>query len=130
MNKVIHFEIPVDDMGVAQKFYGEVFGWQIHTSEMPGGASYTSALSTAVGENQVPLEPGAINGALIERDDKLKSPLLTMDVESIEDAISKVEAAGGKVVAGKQTIPGMGEYAYVTDPAGNVVGLWHDLAQG
>ena len=30
MNKVVHFEIPVDDVKRAQKFYGEVFGKTPH----------------------------------------------------------------------------------------------------
>jgi len=30
MNKVSHFEIPYDDQGRAQKFYQDVFGWQIN----------------------------------------------------------------------------------------------------
>ena len=30
MNKVVHFEIPFDDQARAQKFYQEVFGWQIN----------------------------------------------------------------------------------------------------
>jgi len=29
MNKVVHFEIPYDNQSRAQKFYQEVFGWQI-----------------------------------------------------------------------------------------------------
>jgi len=28
MDKVVHFEIPVDDLGHAQKFYKSVFGGQ------------------------------------------------------------------------------------------------------
>ncbi len=30
MNKVSHFEIPYDDQERAQKFYQDVFGWQIN----------------------------------------------------------------------------------------------------
>ncbi|MCH8324926.1 MAG: VOC family protein, partial [Thaumarchaeota archaeon] len=30
MNKVTHFEIPFDDQARAQKFYSDVFGWQIN----------------------------------------------------------------------------------------------------
>lgn len=127
MNGVVHFEIPVDNVEAAQEFYNGVFGWHISTSQMPSGEPYTSVITTKTGEDMTPLAPGAINGGLVLRDDKLKTPLITVDVESIDEAISKVEAAGGKVVAGKQTIPGMGEYAYVTDPSGNVVGLWHNL---
>lgn len=29
MDKVVHFEIPADDMDRAQKFYKTVFGWHI-----------------------------------------------------------------------------------------------------
>ena len=33
MGKVVHFEIPADDLPRAKKFYSTVFGWS--TSEMP-----------------------------------------------------------------------------------------------
>lgn len=31
MGKVVHFEIHVNDMEQAKKFYGEVFGWTFET---------------------------------------------------------------------------------------------------
>jgi uncharacterized protein len=128
MNSVVHFEIPVDDLQAAKQFYNEAFGWQLSTSDMPGGGSYTGAITTETDDStQIPKKAGAINGALIQRDEQLKVPVVTVDVESIDDAVQKVEAAGGRVLAPKQVIEGMGEYAYVTDPSGNVVGLWHDL---
>ena len=37
-----------------------------------------------------------------------------------------IEAAGGKVVTPKVEMMGMGYYAYIADPDGNVVGLWED----
>ena len=30
MNRVVHFEIPADDLERAKKFYGENFGWKLH----------------------------------------------------------------------------------------------------
>lgn len=33
MDKVMHFEIPVDDMKRAQNFYKSIFGW--HVESMP-----------------------------------------------------------------------------------------------
>lgn len=30
MNKAVYFEIPHDDQSRAQKFYEDVFGWQIN----------------------------------------------------------------------------------------------------
>ncbi len=29
MDKVVHFEIPADDLARAQKFYQSVFGWKM-----------------------------------------------------------------------------------------------------
>ena len=71
-------------------------------------------------------EPGAINGAIVERTAQITAPVITVNVESIDDCVEKVTAAGGAVVAGKQQIPGMGAYAYVTDVSNNVVGLWEN----
>ena len=31
MGRLLHFEIHVDDMDRAKKFYGEVFGWTLKT---------------------------------------------------------------------------------------------------
>jgi len=31
MDKVVHFEIPADDVDRAKDFYGSVFGWQLQT---------------------------------------------------------------------------------------------------
>lgn len=97
MDSIVHFEIPVDDMGKAKSFYSDVFGWQIRDDTMPGGDTYTSAITTETGEDFAPKKPGAINGALIERDDKLKVPIVTVGVASIEESIKKVEAAGAKL---------------------------------
>lgn len=33
MSRLIHFEIHVDDMERAKKFYGEVFGWTFERLE-------------------------------------------------------------------------------------------------
>jgi uncharacterized protein len=125
MDSIVHFEIPVDNTDEAKKFYEQAFGWQIRQDKMPDGSTYTSAVTTET-ENSMPKKPGAINGAIIERDDTLKVPLVTVGVDSIDESIKKVEAAGGKVVVPKAEVPNIGEYAYVADPAGNIVGLWHD----
>jgi predicted enzyme related to lactoylglutathione lyase len=128
MDGVAHFEIAVDDKEKAKEFYGSAFGWQIMDMpmQMDGGTgSYTVAMTTEVDpQTQMPTTPGAINGAIIERTDQIKAPVITINVGSIDDALDKVTAAGGSVVQGKQEITGMGAYAYVTDVSGNVIGLW------
>jgi uncharacterized protein len=126
MRKVVHFEIPVDDLDRAKDFYGSVFEWQLQTMPMPGG-DYTVVMTTPVDEQtQMPTEPGAINGGMMQRDERTPSPVLTIDVEAIDDALKQVEARGGTTVTPRTPIPGMGAFAYFKDPEGNVLGLWEN----
>jgi predicted enzyme related to lactoylglutathione lyase len=124
MRKVVHFEIPADDLDRAKNFYGSVFGWKLETMSMPGG-EYTIVMTTPVDEQtQLPSEPGAINGGMMQRDERTPSPVLTIDVEGIDDALKEIEAVGGTTVTPRTEIPGMGAFAYFKDPEGNVLGLW------
>jgi uncharacterized protein len=121
MDKVVHFEIPTDDLSRAKEFYGSVFGWDLQTMEE---MDYTIARTTSVDEQQMPTEPGAINGGMMKRSAETPSPVLTIGVESVDDSLKQVEGAGGNVVRPKTDIPGMGSFAYVKDTEGNVIGLW------
>jgi predicted enzyme related to lactoylglutathione lyase len=123
MRSVVHFEIPADDVARAKEFYSSIFGWQLQ--DMPE-MDYTIVRTTAVDENQMPTSPGAINGGLMRRSQETPTPVLTIDVESVDQALEQVEAAGGKVVRGRTEIPGMGAFAYFTDPEGNTLGLWEN----
>lgn len=60
MGRLIHFEIHVDDMERAKKFYGEVFGWSFQDWSEYAGMPYYGAVT---GSDE---EPG-INGALMRR---------------------------------------------------------------
>jgi predicted enzyme related to lactoylglutathione lyase len=121
MNKVVHFEIPFDNKARAMKFYSETFGWEL--MDMPE-MNYVVARTSAVDDRQMPKEPGAINGGLFQRPTEAPTPALYLDVPSIDAALKKVQAAGGKVVTPNTPIPGMGAYARVTDSEGNVIGLY------
>ena len=124
MSKVVHFEIPADDLDRAKNFYGSIFGWELQTVPMDGG-EYTSVKTTDVDEQtQLPTEPGAINGGMFQRAEQLTSPVITIDVDGIDDALKKIEAEGGSTVTPRTAIPGMGAFAYFKDPEGNVLGLW------
>jgi predicted enzyme related to lactoylglutathione lyase len=124
MSKVVHFEIPADDLDRAKSFYGSVFGWELQTVPMNEG-EYTSVRTTDVNEQtQLPTEPGAINGGMMQRDERVSSPVITIDVDGIDDALKQIEAEGGSTVTPRTAIPGMGAFAYFKDPEGNVLGLW------
>ena len=124
MNKVVHFEIPFDDQARAQKFYSEVFGWNI--TKFPE-MDYYLATTTPSDENMKPKEPGAINGGLLKKDPTGPHPVIVIDVESVDDHISKIEAAGGKTVMQKMQVGDFGLYARVADTEGNVIGIWQTL---
>ena len=126
MDPVVHFELPVNDLARAKAFYGGVFGWHLMEHPMPDGSVYVGAVTTPVDEqSRMPLKPGAINGGVMVRNDRIKSPVFAISVPSIDDRVRQVEAAGGKLVQAKVDLQ-IGFYAYVSDPDGNIVGLWED----
>jgi uncharacterized protein len=124
MRKVVHFEIPAADLDRAKKFYGSVFDWQLQSMDM-GGSEYTMVITTPLDQrSQLPTEPGSINGGMVLRDERIPAPVITVDVESIDDALAEIGAGGGSTVIPRTAIPGMGAFAYFSDPEGNVLGLW------
>lgn len=86
---------------------------------------YTIVGTGPVSEDGMPTEPGFINGGMTQRGD-LTSPVVVIDVESIDDSLKQIESLGGKTVAGKSAVAEMGFAAYFTDPEGNVIGLWEN----
>jgi uncharacterized protein len=128
MNKVVHFEIPTEDHPRAKQFYGEVFGWQLQ--DMPVGTDvYTMAITSPVDEQFMHRESGAINGGMFKRNPELPvtSPVITIGVDSIDDHVPRIEAAGGSLVVPKGEVPEMGYYAYFKDTEGNLMGLWETM---
>lgn len=115
MPKIIHFEIPADNMDRAQKFYTGVFGWKIQKWANP---QVDYRLVTAGDEK----EPG-INGAIKTRDDD-KCVIDTIDVPDVDEYIEKIKKAGGKMLTPKMPIPGVGYMAYFQDTEGNKLGIY------
>ncbi len=127
MNKVMHFEIPFDDQERAQKFYQDVFGWQINKF---ADMDYYIATTCKTDPNtMMPTEPGAINGGLLKKDPTGEHPLIVIDVPSVDEHIKKIESAGGKVVMPMMKIGDFGLYARVADTEGNVIGIWQLLKE-
>ncbi|UZX04224.1 VOC family protein [Arthrobacter sp. CDRTa11] len=124
MGGVVHFEIPADDQERARNFYTQAFGWKI--DPMPE-LNYNIVSTTPTDETGRPNEPGAINGGLMAREGDLKTPVITVDVEDINATLKTVEQLGGSVVTPKDTVPGMGYFAYFKDSEGNIMGLWENL---
>ena len=114
MKRPVHFEILAEDPKTLAGFYEAVFGWEI--ADWAGGdQSYWLATTGP------DTEPG-INGGFMGR--ALDQPVInTLEVESLEDAMSKIEGAGGKIVHGPNDVPGVGIHAYCADPEGILFGV-------
>jgi predicted enzyme related to lactoylglutathione lyase len=123
MDKVVHFEVPFDDGERATTFYREAFGWQLNS--MPQ-MQYTLVSTTTTDEQGRPSEPGAINGGMLARQGPITAPIITIGVENLDDALSRIEKLGGKVAIGRQTVGDMGYSAYFHDTEGNLIGLWQN----
>ncbi len=128
MDKVQHFEIPVDDIVRAKAFYENAFGWGTMDFPMPG-MQYVGVRTGPVDEKNVWQEAGFINGGMFKRNPQfpLQGPTVAVTVEDIDTALAQVKVSGGKVIMEKTQIADMGLYAYIKDTEGNTVGVWQNL---
>ncbi len=123
MDKVVHFEIPADDLARAQKFYKNLFGWSFN--EVPD-MNYYMVNTVAVDKNNMPEEPGAINGGMMKRNFPQESPVIVVNVSSIDEYLKKAMSLGGKVVLPKMDIGQFGFYARISDTESNIIGIWQN----
>jgi uncharacterized protein len=120
--KVVHFELPADNLERAKNFYKQAFGWGFE--QMPGMEYHMVSTVEIDQKTRMPKEPGAINGGMTKRNNEVKNPVITIDVQDIDAALKNVEKLGGKTVQKKQPVADMGFTAYFKDTEGNIVGLW------
>jgi predicted enzyme related to lactoylglutathione lyase len=122
MNRIVHFEIHAKDQDKLQKFYQDVFGWDIKDmgKEFGGYRLVTTGPDT---------EPG-INGGMNPRQGEspkdgapVNAFVCTIQVPNIDETLAKIEKAGGTVATEKMDVPGVGTLAYRKDPDGNLFGV-------
>ena len=119
--RVVHFEIPYDDGDRARTFYAEAFGWAIN--EIPE-LHYSIVQTGPTKDDGFPTETGYIGGGMLKRESPTDRPVITVDVEDIDQALAKIEELGGMTVLGRQDVGEMGWAAYFRDVEGNLMGLW------
>jgi uncharacterized protein len=113
MTRVVHFEIPADNPERAAAFYKKAFGWKIE--KWPGPMDYWMV-------NTGPDGAPGINGGLLKKGD-VSTTTNTVGVESVDNAITAVTNAGGKLIMPKTPIPTVGYFAYCQDTEGNLFGV-------
>ena len=103
----------------------KVFSWGFQ--DMPE-MDYLIARTVRVDEKFMPKEVGAINGGMYKRDkNSAKSPVLVIEVSSVDNYIKKIEKAGGKITRSKVKVGNMGLYAQFQDTEGNILGIWETI---
>ena len=111
-NTINWLEFQSTNLGQTQDFFGKVFGWTFQ----PMDETYIT-FNTGGPEGSVSGGFGTANIA--------QPALAYVSVESIEDTIAKIEAAGGKGLMPKVPLPeGMGFISQFKDPHGGIWGLW------
>ena len=127
MDPVIHFEMPAEDTERIQKFYENAFGWQT-TPLGPEAGDFVLAFTIETDEEtRMPKKRGAINGGFYKKTEPDQRTRLTILVEDIQEAMKKVESAGGTLVGEVQEMPGVGLFASFTDTEGNLLTLNQDF---
>jgi len=116
------FEIYTSDFQRARKFYTEVF--QCELTDIPVDNERHPDMQYAT----FPGEPGNNNasGALVKlavAEPGMGGTLIYFAAEEINRELSRVEAAGGKVIRPKQDIGNLGFIALIQDTEGNMIGL-------
>jgi hypothetical protein len=128
MNRVVHFEIQAQDADKIQKFYQDVFGWEITTA----AAEYGGYRMVKTGPSMPSNDPTTmgINGGISARMGPLPATgqgingfVCIIGVEDIDACIAKILAAGGVEQVAKTDVPHVGLLAYYKDPEGTIFGV-------
>lgn len=118
-NRIVHFEIPADQPEALTQFYGELFGWKFQRAPMPGLEYWLCETGDGPG----------INGAVMKRQHPQQPWMNYVDVASIDAVVERAVRMGAKVALSRTAVPGVGAYAAVVDPQGNICGLWEQAGQ-
>ena len=127
MDPVIHLEMPADDSERVRQFYEKAFGWQT-TPLGPDMGDFVVAFTTATDqETRIPRKRGAINGGFYPRTEPKETVRITILVEDLHAAITKVEGAGGTILSKPFELSGVGLFATFADTEGNIVQINQDF---
>lgn len=124
-NRVIHFEIQVEDVNRAKKFYGDVFGWTFEDYSDYVWSPYFGVMTAPEGSKDI-----GINGGLLLRPWTASAKMsgtnafvCTIWVEDYDTMHEKILTAGWVVALPKAALPGMAWQGYYLDTEENVFGI-------
>jgi uncharacterized protein len=116
---VCHFEIIGSDPATLRSYYARLFGWEFDTGDATTGAvSEPGQYGFVDGTTTDGINGGVGGGKGFEA-----RVLFYGGVPSVEAALQKAEALGGKRRMGPEGTPGIHLVGQFTDPEGNLIGV-------
>jgi len=122
-NPVVWFEIYIEDMERAKKFYETVFDTKLKEIKMPESSEEGMEMLAFPMSME---EKGGAAGALV----KMKgvnpggnSTIIYFDSDDCSVEEGRIEAAGGKIFKSKTSIDEYGSMVLATDTEGNMIGV-------
>jgi predicted enzyme related to lactoylglutathione lyase len=112
LNGIAWFEIGTDNPAVAERFYGDVFGWTVAHDDTKSTDPAYQIFTTG--------DPKGLHGGLFATKGKIANyAVFTVLVEDVEATCRRVVAVGGTVQRGPEVNPVGVTFAHLLDPAGN-----------
>jgi uncharacterized protein len=108
---VVHFGIGCRDNARANEFYSKLFDWKIEQS--PGAGMIETGSSTGISGHITSLghEPHSFVTIYVQVDD-------------LQAYLDRAQELGGKMLVPPSPVGDRGNFAWLLDPDGNIIGLW------
>jgi predicted enzyme related to lactoylglutathione lyase len=118
---VVHFEVVGKDGEKLQKYYADLFGWEINADNpMKYGMVDAKTNKTSDGNT-------GIGGGVGQGPDGYEGHVtFYVAVPDVEEALQKAESLGGTRIMGPETIMDMVTLGQFKDPEGHMVGVVSD----
>jgi uncharacterized protein len=118
-------DLQTTDQSAAKQFYAGLFGWTYDDQPMPGGeggeASAVYSMAMLGDKTVAAIAPQPADMAAAGAPPMWNTYIA---VDNVDDAVARVEAAGGQVAMAPFDIMDAGRMAFVMDPGGAGVALW------
>lgn len=119
---VVHFEIIGKDGKALQKYYSELFGWEIN-------ADNPMNYGMVAREGNVNAEGAGIGGGVAGGYEGVEGHVtFYIEVPDVEAALVKAESLGGTRIMGPDTIMDQVELGQFADPEGHLIGVVKTLS--
>jgi predicted enzyme related to lactoylglutathione lyase len=116
---VAWFEVTRQDAPALQRFYSDLFDWQVQDTGDGSGYGLIEATEKGIAGGIGPMQGGGTGGVTFY-----------VEVDDPSAYLAKAETLGGRTIVPPAEIPEFGlTFAFFTDPEGNVIGLLKGAAR-